>query len=197
MVRTLTADAPPVEQVHGVRLPGGGVVRLAFRTRPGIDLVTVHTAYRDDRLVCEVRRFDAPRPVVWFANGFGSLLSRRCNTLRRCARRLHFLTADPDALSLVPRLPGPESEWFNVRGTQVAFTPNAAARWVTLYTIVAGEPVFVAQVARIEDTGRAVLRLAEAWVERVDAATGDLMVAAGVHVWDVAVAARAEEVRTW
>lgn len=183
-----------VERVHGLHTSYGDSVRLTFRAVRGYDHVTVHTADEESRLVGTVRPIDSERPAVHLAPDFRLKFGRRRGAFRRCALALHHLAADPEALSCLPRLPGPDSEWLPVDGTDVAFTANSAARWVSLYAIEDGEPVFVGQVARIGQRGQ-TLWLAEAWEEWVTTRTAELVIAAAVQVWRKAWAVRGLEAR--
>lgn len=185
----------PVERIHGFQVPGEGQLRLAFRTFRGADLVTVHTTGDEPRLVCRVSDLGSAKPRVRLEPEFVPVFARRCWGLRRRGAALHRVAQEPEALSCLPRLPGPTSQWFTVCGVEVAFTPNVPAGWVSLYTLEEGEPVFAGQVARITEGGRGVLRLAEAWEERIDSGTGSLIVAAAALVWKAARDVRTAEVR--
>jgi hypothetical protein len=185
-----------IELIHGFQVPGEHQLRLAFRTFRGADLVTVHTTGDEPRLVCRVNDLRSAKPRVRLEPEFVPVFARRCWGIRRRAAALHLLAQEPEALSCLPRLPVPTSQWFIVCGTEVAFTPNVPARWVTLHSLDEGEPVFVGQVARITEHGRGVLRLAEAWSDRIDPGTGSLIVTAAALVWKAAQDARTTEVRT-
>lgn len=178
-----------VERIHGLHTAYGESIRLAFRAVRGANLVTVHTADEQSRLVGEVRHLGSERPLVDISRDFRLKFGRRRGTFRRCALALHHLVSDPDALSCLPRLPGPDSEWLTVDGTEVAFTANAAARWVSLYALEEGQPVFAGQVARIGQRGE-TLWVAEAWEERITTGTAGRVVAAAVRAWKKAKAAR-------